>query len=72
MKKTFFVNQSFLYRILITQYPNAPEEFDLDFALNKNLDQVMDIAKEIKDIGNKFFKEQDFAKALKKYKKALR
>jgi len=54
------------------KYPNAPEEFDLDFGLNKNLDQVMDIAKEIKDIGNKFFKEQDFAKALKKYKKALR
>jgi len=54
------------------KYPNSPEELDLDFELNKNLDQVLDIAKEIKDIGNTFFKEKEFAKALKKYKKALR
>ena len=54
------------------QYPNSPEEFDMDFGLNKNLDSVIDVAKEIKEIGNTFFKEKEFAKALKKYKKALR
>jgi len=54
------------------KYPNSPEEFDMDFGLNKNLDSVIDVAKEIKEIGNTFFKEKEFAKALKKYKKALR
>lgn len=54
------------------KYPNSPEECELDFGLNKNLDKVLDIAKEVKDIGNQFFKDQDFKKALKKYKKALR
>jgi len=44
----------------------------MDFGLNKNLDSVIDVAKEIKEIGNTFFKEKEFAKALKKYKKALR
>ena len=44
----------------------------MDFGLNKNLDSVIDVAKEIKEIGNTFFKEKEFTKALKKYKKALR
>jgi len=55
------------------KYPSSPEEYDeLDFGLNKNLDKVLDIAKEVKDLGNTFFKDKEFAKALKKYKKALR
>ena len=64
--------ESNVFLLVFLQYPNSPEEFDMDFGLNKNLDSVIDVAKEIKDIGNTFFKEKEFAKALKKYKKALR
>ena len=54
------------------KYPNFPEDYDLDFGLNQNLDKVLAIASEIKDLGNAFFKAGDFSQALKKYKKAVR
>lgn len=46
-------------------------EFTLIFICFK-VDQVLSVAEELKNIGNKLFKNQDWKTAVKKYSKALR
>lgn len=50
-------------------YPNYPADSNADL---KNKEEVLAIAKLIKDSGNQCFKKQDFTTARKKYNKALR
>ena len=38
----------------------------------ENMGKIMEIAQNIKQIGNNLFKEQNFSAAVKKYNKALR
>ncbi|CAL8261611.1 unnamed protein product [Lota lota] len=50
-------------------HPEFPEDSDVDF---KDVDKVLSVAEDIKNIGNNFFKKQDWALATRKYSKALR
>lgn len=50
-------------------HPDFPEDSDVDF---KNVEQVVSAAEAIKNIGNDFFKKQDWTSAVSKYKKSLR
>ncbi|KAJ3587201.1 hypothetical protein NHX12_010799 [Muraenolepis orangiensis] len=50
-------------------HPDFPEDSDVDF---KDVDKVLSVADDVKNIGNDFFKKQDWASAIKKYSKALR
>lgn len=50
-------------------YPLYPDDSDVNF---KEIDQVLQIAEQIKSSGNTFFKKGDFVAANMKYKKALR
>ncbi|XP_060741289.1 peptidyl-prolyl cis-trans isomerase D [Tachysurus vachellii] len=49
-------------------YPDFPEDSDVDF---KDVDKVLSVAEDIKNIGNNFFKAQNWQAAMKKYSKAL-
>ncbi|TNM98914.1 hypothetical protein fugu_013478 [Takifugu bimaculatus] len=50
-------------------HPDYPEDSDIDL---KDVDQVLSVAEEVKNIGNKLFKSQDWKGAVSKYNKALR
>ncbi|XP_056456220.1 peptidyl-prolyl cis-trans isomerase D isoform X2 [Gadus chalcogrammus] len=50
-------------------HPEFPEDSEVDF---KDVDKVLAVAEDIKNIGNTFFKKQDWASATRKYSKALR
>ncbi|XP_029917656.1 peptidyl-prolyl cis-trans isomerase D [Myripristis murdjan] len=50
-------------------HPDFPEDSDIDF---KDVDKVLSVAEDIKNIGNNFFKNQDWQSAVKKYSKAIR
>ncbi|KAG7257864.1 hypothetical protein CRUP_037344 [Coryphaenoides rupestris] len=50
-------------------HPDFPEDSDVDF---KDVDKVLSVAEDVKNIGNNFFKNQDWASASRKYSKALR
>ncbi|XP_062331703.1 peptidyl-prolyl cis-trans isomerase D [Osmerus eperlanus] len=50
-------------------HPEFPEDSDIDF---KDVEKVLSVAEDIKNIGNNFFKNQDWQSAIKKYSKALR
>nr|XP_046178670.1 peptidyl-prolyl cis-trans isomerase D [Oncorhynchus gorbuscha] len=50
-------------------HPDYPEDADVDL---KDVDKVLCVAEDIKNIGNNFFKNQDWQSAIKKYSKALR
>ncbi|KAF1479241.1 Peptidyl-prolyl cis-trans isomerase D, partial [Eudyptes chrysolophus] len=50
-------------------YPDFPEDSDIDL---KDVDKIVAIAEDIKNIGNTFFKSQNWAVAAKKYSKSLR
>ncbi|XP_028658489.2 peptidyl-prolyl cis-trans isomerase D [Erpetoichthys calabaricus] len=50
-------------------YPDFPEDCDIDF---KDVDKVVSLAEDIKNIGNNLFKMQNWQAANKKYSKALR
>jgi len=56
----------------LDMYPRYPEDLELDFFQNENLEKVLDICRAIKDCGNSFFKSKDFANAIEKYRKACR
>ncbi|TSV81522.1 Peptidyl-prolyl cis-trans isomerase D [Bagarius yarrelli] len=45
-------------------HPDFPEDSDLDF---NDVDKVLSVAEDIKNIGNNFFKSQNWQAALKKY-----
>ncbi|XP_067663824.1 peptidyl-prolyl cis-trans isomerase D-like [Haliotis asinina] len=53
-------------------YADFPIDAGLDFSLKDNKEKIIEIALDIKKIGNTLFKEQKFAKAKRKYRKALR
>uniref|UniRef100_A0A8C1WUW8 Peptidyl-prolyl cis-trans isomerase D n=1 Tax=Cyprinus carpio TaxID=7962 RepID=A0A8C1WUW8_CYPCA len=50
-------------------YPDFPEDSDVDF---KDTNKVLSVAEDVKNIGNNFFKAQNWQSAIKKYSKALR
>lgn len=50
-------------------HPEFPEDSDIDF---KDVDKVLAVAEDVKNIGNNLFKGQDWNAAVKKYSKALR
>ncbi|KAK5864466.1 hypothetical protein PBY51_015705 [Eleginops maclovinus] len=50
-------------------HPDFPEDSDVDF---KDVDKVLSLAEDIKNIGNSLFKSQDWKAAINKYSKALR
>lgn len=50
-------------------HPEFPEDSDIDF---KDVDKVLAVAEDVKNIGNNLFKGQDWNGAVKKYSKALR
>ncbi|XP_077984970.1 peptidyl-prolyl cis-trans isomerase D-like isoform X2 [Glandiceps talaboti] len=49
-------------------YPDFPEDGDIDI---KNTEKIVEAAGNIKQIGNKIFKEQNYEKAKEKYLKAI-
>uniref|UniRef100_A0A8C1IV06 peptidylprolyl isomerase n=1 Tax=Cyprinus carpio TaxID=7962 RepID=A0A8C1IV06_CYPCA len=50
-------------------YPDFPEDSDMDF---KDANKVLSVAEDVKNIGNNFFKPQNWQSAIKKYSKAFR
>jgi len=50
-------------------HPDFPEDSEVDI---KDVDKVLLVAEDLKNIGNTFFKNQDWPSAVKKYTKALR
>lgn len=50
-------------------YPDFPEDADVDL---KDVDKILLIAEDLKNIGNTFFKSQNWEMAIKKYTKVLR
>lgn len=50
-------------------YPDFPEDSDVDF---KDTDKLLSVAEDIKNLGNDFFKAQEWQSAIRKYSKALR
>uniref|UniRef100_H3D679 Peptidyl-prolyl cis-trans isomerase D n=1 Tax=Tetraodon nigroviridis TaxID=99883 RepID=H3D679_TETNG len=50
-------------------HPDYPEDSDISL---KDVDQVLSVAEEVKNVGNQLFKNQDWKTAVKKYSKALR
>uniref|UniRef100_A0A673LLG5 peptidylprolyl isomerase n=1 Tax=Sinocyclocheilus rhinocerous TaxID=307959 RepID=A0A673LLG5_9TELE len=50
-------------------YPDFPEDSNMDF---KDANKVLSVAEDVKNIGNNFFKAQNWQSAIKKYSKALR
>ncbi|XP_042348700.1 peptidyl-prolyl cis-trans isomerase D [Plectropomus leopardus] len=50
-------------------HPDFPEDSDIDF---KDVDKVLSVAEDVKNIGNTLFKNQDWKAAVNKYGKALR
>nr|XP_020637097.1 peptidyl-prolyl cis-trans isomerase D [Pogona vitticeps] len=50
-------------------YPDFPEDSDMDL---KEIDKTVSVAEDVKNIGNTFFKSQNWPVAVKKYAKALR
>ncbi|KAJ7326853.1 hypothetical protein JRQ81_016612 [Phrynocephalus forsythii] len=50
-------------------HPDFPEDSDMDL---KEVDKVVSVAEDVKNIGNTFFKSQNWTMAVKKYTKALR
>ncbi|XP_055452646.1 peptidyl-prolyl cis-trans isomerase D [Psammomys obesus] len=50
-------------------HPDFPEDADIDL---KDVDKILLIAEDLKNIGNTFFKSQNWEMAIKKYAKVLR
>ncbi|XP_042323965.1 peptidyl-prolyl cis-trans isomerase D [Sceloporus undulatus] len=50
-------------------HTDFPEDADIDL---KEVDKIVSIAEDVKNIGNTFFKSQNWAMAVKKYTKSLR
>ncbi|XP_059201878.1 peptidyl-prolyl cis-trans isomerase D [Centropristis striata] len=50
-------------------HPDFPEDSDIDL---KDVDKVLSVAEDVKNIGNSLFKNQDWKAAVNKYGKALR
>lgn len=50
-------------------HPEFPEDSDIDL---KDVDKVLSVAEDVKNIGNSLFKNQDWKGAINKYNKALR
>ncbi|XP_068571319.1 peptidyl-prolyl cis-trans isomerase D [Cebidichthys violaceus] len=50
-------------------HPDFPEDSDVDF---KDVDKVLSVAEDVKNVGNSLFKNQDWKAAVSKYSKALR
>uniref|UniRef100_A0A803VVP0 Peptidyl-prolyl cis-trans isomerase D n=1 Tax=Ficedula albicollis TaxID=59894 RepID=A0A803VVP0_FICAL len=50
-------------------HPDFPEDSDIDL---KDVDKIVAVAEDTKNIGNTFFKSQNWAMAAKKYSKSLR
>ncbi|KAJ6668706.1 hypothetical protein lerEdw1_012189 [Lerista edwardsae] len=50
-------------------HPDFPEDSDIDL---KDIDKIVTVAEDVKNMGNTFFKSQDWAMANKKYSKSLR
>ncbi|XP_018534944.1 peptidyl-prolyl cis-trans isomerase D [Lates calcarifer] len=50
-------------------HPDFPEDSDIDF---KDVDKVLSVAEDLKNIGNNLFKNQNWKAAVNKYSKALR
>ncbi|XP_068449417.1 peptidyl-prolyl cis-trans isomerase D [Clinocottus analis] len=50
-------------------HPDFPEDSEVDF---KDVDKVLSVAEDVKNVGNSLFKNQDWKAAVSKYSKALR
>ncbi|XP_038611031.1 peptidyl-prolyl cis-trans isomerase D [Tachyglossus aculeatus] len=50
-------------------YPDFPEDSDINL---KDVDKILTVAEDLKNIGNTFFKSQNWELAIKKYSKVLR
>lgn len=50
-------------------HPDFPEDADVDL---KDVDKILLISEDLKNIGNTFFKSQNWKMAIKKYTKFLR
>uniref|UniRef100_A0A0B8RPL9 Peptidyl-prolyl cis-trans isomerase D n=1 Tax=Philothamnus irregularis TaxID=1899461 RepID=A0A0B8RPL9_9SAUR len=50
-------------------HADFPEDSDIDL---KEVDKIVTVAEDVKNIGNSFFKSQNWAMAVKKYSKSLR
>ncbi|XP_005726651.1 peptidyl-prolyl cis-trans isomerase D [Pundamilia nyererei] len=50
-------------------HPDFPEDSDIDF---KDMEKVLSVAEDVKNIGNNLFKSQDWKGAVQKYSKAFR
>nr|XP_006629535.1 PREDICTED: peptidyl-prolyl cis-trans isomerase D [Lepisosteus oculatus] len=50
-------------------YPDFPEDSDIHF---KDVDKILSVAEDVKNIGNNYFKSQNWHMANKKYSKSLR
>ncbi|KAL5011964.1 hypothetical protein ScPMuIL_010515 [Solemya velum] len=53
-------------------YADWPVDSNINFTLKDNKEQILKISEDVRKIGNNLFKAQQFARALNKYKKALR
>ena len=53
-------------------FPHHPDDLDLDWNLQSNFSQILDIIGKIKNAGNTFYKVKDTKNAVRKYKKAAK
>lgn len=53
-------------------FPHHPDDLDLDWNLQSNFTQILDIIGKIKNAGNTFYKVKDTKNAVRKYKKAAK
>lgn len=54
------------------KYADWPIDSDIDFKSKESIDKVLTICADVKEIGNRLYKEKNFVKAKSKYNKALR
>lgn len=54
------------------KHADYPVDAGIDFSSKESVETVLSICKEVREIGNKLYKEKDFQRALDKYSKALR
>jgi len=55
------------------KFPDHPDDLDgVDWYLQENFDKVLDIITKIKNAGNQFYKEKNYQKAVRKYKKSCK
>jgi len=55
------------------KFPEHPDDLeDVDWYLQENFDKVLEIITKIKNAGNQFYKEKNYQKAVRKYRKSCK